>query len=424
MQGILRGVVAAGPPGRAVRLAGGGLIQAACGPDPAPPWRPWRRRAASALAALGAAMTPLAILGVMLAARHPAPAAPAVFGVKQPRFLLDTTAELAPLLLAARFPLLAWRLAYLIVLLLPLVPGQSRVDPPQVVVLLICFCVAALRYPRQVLWSMWALTLVPAWLWIGPGWERPAVATLALTAGTAGLEAAGAWRRARRALAAQAERAEREQARRAVLEERARIAREMHDVIAHHLSLMAIQAGTAPYRISGLPDAARSEFGALSQAARGALADMRRVLGVLRSDQPPDRTPQPKLTDLPELAAATRRAGVEVELSMPTDCGQVPPGVGMCAYRIVQESLSNAGRHAPGAAVTVTVTRDDGQLRLQITNGPGAPAQRPANEGRPGHGLVGMRERVTLLGGTLSAGPAPGGGFAVAAVLPLSQGSS
>jgi signal transduction histidine kinase len=422
MQGILR-VTAAGPARRAVRLAGRGLIQAACGRDPAPSWPRWRRRAASALAALGVVTTALAILGVVLAVRHPPPAGPATFGLRQPRFLLDTAAELAPLLLAARFPLLAWRLAYLIVLLLPLVPGLSRVDPPQVVVLLICFCVAGLRRPRPVLWSMWALMLVPAWLWVGPGWEKPAVATVVLTAGTAGLDLAGAWRRARRALAVQAERAEREQARRAVLEERARIAREMHDVVAHHLSLMAIQAGTAPYRIGGLPDAARDEFGALSQAARAALADMRGLLGVLRSDQPPERVPQPRLADLPELAAATRRAGVAVELSLPADCGQVPPGVGMCAYRIVQEALSNAGRHAPGAAVTVNVTRDDGQLRLQVTNGPGAPAQHPANGERPGHGLAGMRERVSLLGGTLSAGPAPGGGFAVAAVLPLSQGS-
>ena len=127
MQGILR-VTAAGP---AVRLAGRGLIQAACGPDPAPSWPRWRRRAASALAALGAAMTALAILGVVLAVRHPPPAGPAAFGLRQPRFFLDTAAELAPLLLAARFPLLAWRIAYLTVLLLPLVPGQSRVDPPR-----------------------------------------------------------------------------------------------------------------------------------------------------------------------------------------------------------------------------------------------------------------------------------------------------
>ena len=148
---------------------------------------------------------------------------------------------------------------------------------------------------------------------------------------------------------------------------------------------------------------------------------MRSLLGVLRSDQPPGRAPQPQLADLPELAAATRRAGVAVELSIAAECGQVPPGAGICAYRIVQEALSNAGRHAPGATVTVTITRDDGQLRLQVRNGPGGPAQHHANGEGPGHGLAGMRERVSLLGGTLSAGPAPGGGFAVAAVLPLSQ---
>jgi signal transduction histidine kinase len=373
---------------------------------------------------LGAGMTAVGIFGLVLAVKRPVLVPPALFHGADPRSLLDGPAVLAPLLLAARFPLLAWRLAYLIVLLVPLVPDEPRVAPPQVAVLLLVCCVAGLRYPRPVLWSMSALMLVPAWLWIGPGWEKQAVATLLLTAGTAGLEAAAAWRRARRALAVQAARAEREQARRAVLEERARIAREMHDVVAHHLSLMAIQAGTAPYRIGGLPDAACDEFGSLSQAARAALADMRSVLGVLRSDQPPERVPQPRLADLPELAAATRRAGVTVELSLPADCGQVPPGVGMCAYRVVQEALSNAGRHAPGAAVAVNVTQDHSQLRLQVTNGRGAPAQHPANGRQPGHGLTGMRERVTLLGGTLSAGPAPGDGFAVCAVLPLRQGAS
>ncbi len=241
----------------------------------------------------------------------------------------------------------------------------------------------------------------PAWLWIGPGWEKPAAATLALTAATAGLDVAGAWRRTRRALAAQAERAEREQARRAVLEERARIAREMHDVVAHHLSLMAIQAGSAPYRLAGLPEQACEEFTSLSQAARAALTDMRRLLGVLRSDQPAERTPQ--------------------ELSMPAACGPVPQGAEVCAYRIVQEALSNAGRHAPGAAVTVNVGKDDGHLSLQVANGPGIAGQPPANVGQPGHGLAGMRERVALLGGSLSAGPAPGGGFAVTALLPLRE---
>src|SRR5215831_1314775 len=238
------------------------LAQVAYGPDWAPAsQRRWQRWAATTLAALGAAMTVLAVIGLVAALqRHgPVPAQPRSFSAGLAQILFSVPAELAPLLLSARFSLLAWRLGYLCVLLLPLVPGQSQVNPAQVAVILIVFAVAGLRYSRPVLWCMWALMLIPAWLWIGPGWQKPAVATLVLTAGAAGLDLAGAWRRARRALAAEAERAEREQTRRAVLEERARIARDLHDVVAHHLSLMAIQAGSAPYRLTGLPESAREE---------------------------------------------------------------------------------------------------------------------------------------------------------------------
>jgi len=410
---------------QAARTAMRALAQVAYGPDQPPAGqRRWQRWAVTTLAAVGAAMTVLAVIGLVAAALQwhgPVRAQPRSFSAALPQILVSVPAELAPLLLAARFPLLAWRLGYLGVLLLPLVPGQSQVDPAQVAVLLVVFAVAGLRYSRPVLWCMWALMLIPAWLWIGPGWHKPAAFTLVLTAGTAGLDLAGAWRRARRALAAEAERAEREQTRRGVLEERARIARDLHDVVAHHLSLMAIQAGSAPYRLTGLPDAAREEFGSLSQAARAALADMRRLLGVLRSDQPADRAPQPQLADVPGLAAAAQRAGVAVTLTMPGIGGGVPPGAGMCAYRIVQEALSNAGRHAPGAIVMVNVSHDDDRLNLRVTNGPGDPRQPPAGTGQPGHGLAGMRERVTLLGGTLTAGPAPDGGFAVSAVLPLRE---
>jgi len=204
-----------------------------------------------------------------------------------------------------------------------------------------------------------------------------------------------------------------------VLEERARIARELHDVVAHHMSLIAVRAETAPYRLPGLPEAARAEFGSLSEVAREALTEMRRLLGVLRNDQPAALAPQPQLADLPELIDAARQAGVSVELSAPSALGRVPPGVGVCAYRIVQESLSNASQHAPGAAVTVSVGHDDGAVLLRVANGPGA-SPGPSGHG-PGHGLTGMRERVALLGGSLSAGPAPDGGFVISAVLPVGE---
>jgi signal transduction histidine kinase len=185
------------------------------------------------------------------------------------------------------------------------------------------------------------------------------------------------------------------------------------------MSLIAVRAETAPYRLTGLPEPAQAEFGSLSEEAREALADMRRLLGVLRHDQPAALAPQPRLADLPALVDAARQAGVPVELSAPAALDQVPSGVGVCAYRIVQESLSNASQHAPGAAVTVSVDRDSGAVLLRVANGPGGSANPSGNENGPGHGLTGMRERVALLGGSLSAGPAPDGGFVVSAVLPL-----
>jgi signal transduction histidine kinase len=206
-----------------------------------------------------------------------------------------------------------------------------------------------------------------------------------------------------------------------VLEERTRIAREMHDVVAHHMSLIAVRAETAPYRLSDLSESARAEFGSLSEVAREALTDMRRLLGVLRDDQPAGLAPQPRLADLTALVDAARQAGVSVELSVSPALDQVPSGVGLCAYRIVQESLSNASQHAPGSAVTVSVTHDCGAVLLRVANGPGGPAGPSRSDRRPGHGLTGMRERVALLGGSLSAGPEPEGGFVVSAVLPVSE---
>jgi len=208
-----------------------------------------------------------------------------------------------------------------------------------------------------------------------------------------------------------------------VLEERARIARELHDVVAHHMSLIAVRAETAPYRLSDLSESARAEFGSLSDVAREALTEMRRLLGVLRNDEPAGLAPQPQLSDLPALVETARQAGVTVELSAPQALDQVPSGVALCAYRIVQESLTNASQHAPGAAVTVSVDHEAGAVLLRVANGPGGLGGPSPSELRPGHGLTGMRERVALLGGSLSAGPAPDGGYVVSAVLPIGQTS-
>jgi len=271
---------------------------------------------------------------------------------------------------------------------------------------------------------MWALSLIPWWLWLTadiPNLHGPAGATIVFTTAVIAVDSVGSRLRAQRSLATQTERAQAERSQRTVLEERTRIARELHDVVAHHMSLIAVRAETAPYRLTGLTESARAEFSSLSEVAREALTEMRRLLGVLRDDQPAALAPQPQLADLPALVKAAQRAGVSVELSLPSAPGQVPAGVGVCAYRIVQESLSNASQHAPGAVVTVSVARDSGVILLRVANGPGGHPGPSGNDHGPGHGLAGMRERVALLGGSLSAGPAPDGGFVVSAALPLGE---
>jgi signal transduction histidine kinase len=291
-----------------------------------------------------------------------------------------------------------------------------------VLALLGAFCLAGIRQQRAELWWMWALSLIPWSWWLSadvPNLNGPVSATVIFTAGVIALDSVGSRLRAQRALAAESERAEDERARRAVLEERTRIARELHDVVAHHMSLVAVRAETAPYRLADLPESARAEFGSLSEVAREALAEMRRLLGVLRHDQPADLAPQPELGHLASLIDTARQAGLSVDLSVPAALEHVPSGVGVCAYRIVQESLSNASQHAPGAAVTVSVGHGQGAVTLRVANGPGAAAGPPVTEHGPGHGLTGMRERVALLGGSLSAGPSPDGGFVVSAMLPL-----
>jgi signal transduction histidine kinase len=401
----------------AARAAAGqawhGLIQVLTGPDPPSVWR-WRssRERRAAYAAL--AVATLALCVVDLA------------GIATLGQLLLAVPVVAPLPLAARYPMLAWRIGWLALLLAPLVPAAWWGGWPwgagQILALLGAFCLAGIRQRRPALWWMWALTLIPWWLWLAadvPNLNGPAGATIVFTAVALAVDSVGSRLRAQRALATQTERTEAERAQRAVLEERARIARELHDVVAHHMSLIAVRAETAPYRLADLPESARAEFGSLGEVAREALAEMRRLLGVLRHDQPAALAPQPQLADLPALIDAARQAGVPVELSAAPALGRVPAGVGVCAYRIVQESLSNASQHAPGAAVTVSVGHEAGAVVLRVANGPGRAAGSSGDEHGPGHGLTGMRERVALLGGSLSAGPAPDGGFVVSAVLPV-----
>jgi len=199
--------------------------------------------------------------------------------------------------------------------------------------------------------------------------------------------------------------------------ERARIARELHDVVAHHISMIAVQAETARLTTPGLPAAGAQRFAEIGDTARAGLTEMRRLLGVLREDGGDalgDRHPQPGLPQLAELIDSAREAsGAGVRLIVSGQVAPFDPGVELAAYRIVQEALTNARRHAPGTAVDVELRYAGDALRLRVRdNGPG-----PASAGS-GHGLLGMRERAATVGGSLRAGAAAGGGFLVEAVLP------
>ena len=211
--------------------------------------------------------------------------------------------------------------------------------------------------------------------------------------------------------------------------ERARIARELHDVVAHHISMIAVQAETARLTTPGLPAAGAQRFAEIGDTARAGLTEMRRLLGVLREDVGDtggDRHPQPGLAQLAVLIDSAREAsGAGARLIVSGPVASFDPGVELAAYRIVQEALTNARRHAPGAAVDVELCYEAKTLRLRVRdNGPGpassspAQAQASASAEGPGHGLLGMRERAATVGGSLRTGAAPGGGFLVEAVLP------
>jgi signal transduction histidine kinase len=203
-----------------------------------------------------------------------------------------------------------------------------------------------------------------------------------------------------------------------VMEERARIARELHDIVAHHLSVIAVQSETARLTSPKLSADARSRFEAIAQTARDALTETRRLLGVLREDAAgeADREPQPGLDRLADLVDTARDAGANVRLILQGKVVALPAGIDLAAYRIVQEGLTNTRRHAPGADVDVEVTYGDDVVTLRVRDYAPGPA---GGELLPGHGLVGMRDRATLTGGTFSAGAADGGGFVVEATLPI-----
>ncbi|WP_267717220.1 sensor histidine kinase [Streptomyces sp. CoH17] len=359
-------------------------------------------------------------------------------------------AQAAPLLLAVVQPLRAWFVIFTAdvagALVLLGVDFEERLlwpFPPMEVVGYVGLCLAlGLRERRRTVLLVWLAT---AGVNVGLGFAAPhgtnAMSLLLTILGGVALLLGGVLRErseVQRRLAEQETISEAERGRRTLLEERARIARELHDVVAHHMSVITVQADTAEYRLDEtLPPDAREEFTSIAATARESLGEMRRLLGVLRNEEAHgELVPQPGLAQIGQLVEATARTGGPVEF---TPCeAEVPEAVGLSAYRIVQEALANVVRHAPGATthVSLSVSRpDDGQggeqpdegrgrerlTVLVVNHPPPEPPAGPLEVGGTGHGLVGMRERVRLVGGTLDAGPLPDGGFRVAAQLPLTE---
>jgi signal transduction histidine kinase len=218
-----------------------------------------------------------------------------------------------------------------------------------------------------------------------------------------------------------------EAASKAVAEERLRIARELHDVVAHSMSVIAVQAGYGQYVIDTQPADARSALGAIQTTSREALDEMRRMLGVLRQAEPSPAAPlypAPGLADLERLVDRTSSAGVEVTVRREGIARELPASIDMSAYRIVQEALTNVVKHARASACEVLLRYTDAELIAEVTDGgAGVPVLVGAGDwsaqASGGHGIIGMRERLALVGGQLTVGPLPGYGFQVRARIPL-----
>ncbi|MCX5382674.1 sensor histidine kinase [Streptomyces sp. NBC_00083] len=343
-------------------------------------------------------------------------------------------AQTVPLVLAVARPLQAWLIVLCADVLGAVVMAQAEPaghawpwTPTVIIGYLLVMACLGLRETTRTLVTVWLVTCAAglAVAVFPPDGTSSTDVLLLVLAGVV-LAFTGAVRRreeAVRLLAEQETISEAERAQRTLLEERARIARELHDVVAHHMSVITVQADSAPYRLTGLDDAVRGEFASIASSARESLSEMRRLLAVLRSDgsgeDGAERAPQPGVDRIQQLVEATVRAGLPARLSLAADLPALAPAVDLSAYRIVQEALANVVRHAPGATTRVSVTCDERHLTVVVVNARAAERTSPLEASGTGHGLVGMRERVRLTGGSLDTGPLPDGGFRVAARLPL-----
>ncbi|SMG20279.1 Signal transduction histidine kinase [Rhodococcus rhodochrous J3] len=359
------------------------------------------------------------------------PTLPLTHDVSPPLLPLISGMAVFPFLLVLVRPALGWAVAAAAGLVIPiafdLVPGYDY--PWQVVhimVMLALVFAVAIREEIRIVLVVWVSTvlLFAAFVPGSDGWGWGI--------GISALVVFGLLVRwlviSRRQLAQEEEASELERARRAILEEKAHIARDLHDIVAHHMSMIVVQAQSAPYRLPDVNDDVRAEFDALGATAREALNEVRTLLGVLRSDgQLPEREPQPDIDRIGELFESSRRAGMALETETVGVPVPVSDGVGLTVYRILQESLANAARHAPGARVCARLQWEPATVTVEVTNGPASPGEVDAalrqSDRSGGNGILGMVERASVVGGQLVAHPRPGGGFEVRAVLPVLTGA-
>ncbi|MFF3391051.1 sensor histidine kinase [Streptomyces sp. NPDC002669] len=286
--------------------------------------------------------------------------------------------------------------------------------------LVVLIVVAARTRPRTAAW-MWVLTVL-----LGTFLENLAGHSTSSTVGMAVVSAFALLvvamvqirRDAEREVTVQRTVTAVERDRRTLLEERTTIARELHDVVAHHMSVVAIQAEAAPYRVENPPPELEQAFVTIRENAVAALTELRRVLGVVRAEdyQAPE-APQPTLAQLDGLLANVREAGLETEKTVTGAVRELPQGVELSAYRIIQEALSNTLRHAPGATAGVEISYVLGGIGLRIVNGPPTGPVKPSPGA--GHGITGMRERVAMLDGAMTAETTAEGGYEITAFIPV-----
>lgn len=394
--------------------------------DPVP--REWSADAWTWLAAAVVAVVLLAVGWPVLAAVYAVPVAVA---------MLLALAHSGALLLAVRQPMAAVALGTAAGLggALASYPVTGLPWPwpvPAMLAQLVVMVLVALRAPWGLALAAWALPAAGSFLFMPflPGSRVDgALANVIVFASVGAVVAVvGAllrlWLLSRGALVAERRVGAAQEAKRRELEERNRIARELHDVVAHSMSVISVQAATAQYRLPGVDERIAGEFDSIAGSARQALGEMRALLALLRGADRAPLAPQPHLGDLAGLIESTRQSGARIEFTETAAQGQdpaaIPPATGVTAYRIVQEGLSNALRHAPGAAVRVRVDLDGEYLRIVVANGPvrAEDSARTGAAGGAGLGLAGLRERAEALGGSLEAGPEPGGGFTLRAQLP------